>query len=71
MIETQKTDDPSFVRDKRSRAILNIDKASYTQFRAERERSLQLKKLTEEVDTLRSDVQQIKQLLKRLIKTDE
>jgi hypothetical protein len=67
MMELIKTEDPSFVRDKRSTAILNTDKASYTQFRMERERVLQMQRTAQEVATLQQDMKEIKQLLQLLI----
>ena len=67
MIEIIKTEDPSFVRDKRSTAILNIDKAGYTQFKMEREQALQAMRTTQEVAKLQRDMDEIKQLLQQLI----
>ena len=67
MMELIKTEDPSFVRDKRSTAILNTDKAGYTQFRMERERVLQMQRTAQEVATLQQDMKEIKQLLQLLI----
>lgn len=67
MMEIIKTEDPNFVRDKRSTAILNIDKAGYTQFKMERERALQAQRTAQEVATLQQDMNEIKQLLQQLI----
>ena len=66
-MEFEKTDDDRFVRDKRSTAILNKDKNGYQQFLIERERAYTQQQLAKEVDHLRSEFSEIKQLLQQLI----
>lgn len=62
-----KTEDPNYVRDERSSAIINIDKAGYQKFKLEREKAMQVQQLTQQVHSLQSDMQDIKQLLQQLI----
>ena len=62
-----KTEDPSFVRDPSSTAILNIDKVAYRRFREERERLLEIQRTIAGVQTLRGEMSQIKQLLLQLV----
>jgi hypothetical protein len=62
-----KTDDVRFVRDRRSTAILNIDSVGYKQFLKERERELQMKKMTEDFRQLQGEMTGIKELLQQLV----
>ena len=61
------TDDPHFVKDPTSKAILNIDNAGYERFKSERAFVLKQQQLEETVHTLQQDVKEFKDLLKQLI----
>lgn len=61
------TDDPNFVKDPSSKAILNIDKAGYERFKSERAFVLRQQQLEETVSDLQKDVREFKDLLKQLI----
>jgi hypothetical protein len=63
----EKTEDPRFVRDKRTGAILNNDKEGYRHFLEERRRILQTQALAQEVTTLKTELSDIKMLLQQLI----
>lgn len=62
-----KTDDKQFARDPRSSAVLNIDNAAYQHFQQERERVLQMQRVSAEVGELREELNDIKQLLVQLV----
>jgi len=59
------------VRDKETNAIINTDRSAIQRAREQKElrkqKQLQEKKLKNKVDTLESDVSEIKQLLRELI----
>lgn len=61
------TDDPNFVKDPVSKAILNIDKAGYDRFKNERAFHLRQQQLETTVNDLQKDVKEFKDLLKQLI----
>lgn len=61
------TDDPNFVKDPTSKAILNIDKAGYERFKQERAFVLRQQQLETTVNDLQKDVKEFKDLLKQLI----
>jgi len=61
------TDDPRFVKDPSSKAILNIDNAGYERFKSERAFALKQQQLEETVYDLQKDVKEFKDLLKQLI----
>lgn len=61
------TDDKQFARDPRSSAVLNIDNAAYQHFQQERERVLQMQRVSAEVGELREELNDIKQLLVQLV----
>lgn len=62
-----KTDDKQFARDPRSSAVLNIDNAAYQHFQQERDRALQMQRVSVEVGQLREELNDIKQLLVQLV----
>ncbi len=61
------TDDPNFVKDPSSKAILNIDKSGYERFKSERAYVLRQQELEETISNLQKDVGEFKDLLKQLI----
>jgi len=63
-----KTDDPRFVRDSQSRAVINIDDQGLKNYKLARDEKLKFKQLADEVGSLKDDMQEIKHLLKMLVK---
>ena len=61
------TEDVRFAKDVRSKAILNIDMASYESFKSERQRVLRQQQLEQQVSSLQQDMSDIKQLLQQLL----
>jgi hypothetical protein len=57
-------DDNSFVRDTDTNAILNIDNEALTAYKLRKNANVQLKN---DVDELKSELQEIKQLLKKML----
>lgn len=55
------------VRDSGSKAILNTDMAALLKRRKEKEVNVTLNSLKEEVNTIKNEFQEIKQLLKQLV----
>lgn len=60
-------DNPNLVRQKSSNAILNVNDKDLNKYKEERDQALQGKKLAEEQESLRRDVDEIKSLLKELL----
>jgi predicted house-cleaning noncanonical NTP pyrophosphatase (MazG superfamily) len=60
-------DYPNLVRDKQSNAILNTDRDSLNKYKEEREYQAKLKRVVEENDKLKSDVNEIKTLLYQIL----
>ena len=60
-------DHKELVRDTRSKAILNTDMAALLKRRKEKEASVTLNSLTQEVITIKNEFQEIKQLLNQLV----
>ena len=54
-------------RDERSNAILNVDNSSLDAYKASRSRDKQINTYIKDVEILKDDVQEIKQLLKALV----
>ena len=63
----QPTDDSRFAKDSRSTAILNIDRLGYEQFKREREQYFEMQRLAQEVQQVKTDMSEIKQLLQLLV----
>jgi hypothetical protein len=57
-------DDNSFVRDTDTNAILNIDNEALTAYKLRKNANVKLKN---DVDELKSELQEIKQLLKKML----
>jgi hypothetical protein len=64
-------DHPDLVRDRNSNAILNTDAEALNKYREERERLLKVKNAVNEVETLRNDVNEIKEMLQLLLKREK
>ena len=60
-------DNPNLVRQKSSNAILNVNDKDLNKYKEERDQALRGKKLAEEQESLRRDVDEIKSLLKELL----
>lgn len=60
-------DHPGLVRDAESKAILNTNDAALAKYREERDRELKKLQAVDEVQKLRNDVDEIKEMLKKLI----
>ena len=54
-------------RDEKSNAILNVDNSSLDAYKASRSRDKQINSYIKDVEILKDDVQEIKQLLKALV----
>lgn len=62
-----KTEDPCFVRDTATTALLNIDNAGFHHYMNERQRLLKMQQLQREVEGMKTDMSEIKNLLKQLV----
>jgi hypothetical protein len=60
-------DNKDLVRQKDSKAILNVNTRELDKYKKEREEKFRLQKLFEENDQLKNDVEEIKSLLRQLI----
>ena len=58
----------NLVRDSRSKAILNTDMSALLKNRRDKEVSVTLTSLTQEVNTIKNEFQEIKSLLKQIAK---
>lgn len=66
-MKLEKTDDERFVRDMHSTAVLNKDRDAYKRFLLERQQHLQQQQIAADVENLRGELSEIKQLLKQLL----
>jgi hypothetical protein len=62
-----KTEDPNFVREPNTNAVINIDTNGYRRFKEERERVIKMQQLAQDVTSLQNDIGDIKQMLQQLI----
>lgn len=60
-------DHPDLVRQKDSKAILNVDVKELNKYKQERDEKMRLKRLLAESDQMKSDIEEIKSLLRQLI----
>jgi hypothetical protein len=60
-------DNQDLVRHKQSNAILNTNLKELNKYKQEREEKMKLKKLIEQSDQMRTDIDEIKSLLRQLI----
>jgi hypothetical protein len=63
-----KTDSENFMRDQRNSALLNTDVNAFKLYRQQRESQTAVSTVQEQVDGLKQDVSDIKEMLKILIK---
>jgi predicted RNA-binding protein YlxR (DUF448 family) len=60
-------DEESLIRDQKSNAVLNTDMTSLQKYKAKREKDRQMQ---QDIDNLKSDMSEIKQLLQQLVNRD-
>ena len=60
-------DDQSLVRDDSSKAILNIDNSGLLAYKEKKRKEASLSRIIEEHDLIKSDLSEIKTLLKKLL----
>lgn len=61
-----KTDDDTYVKDGSNGAVLNTNNTAYQAFRRQRDTAKSAQRLQEEVEMLKSEMNEIKQLLKMI-----
>jgi|TARA_B100002019_G_scaffold289450_1_gene305076 hypothetical protein len=61
------TEDPKFVRDTSSMALINNDKAAYLQYKARRAQGNKVSELSTEVASLKQDMVEIKSMLVTIV----
>lgn len=62
-----KTDAENFIRDRRTAAVLNTDRDSLLIYKKERERILRADSIVEDVNSLKKEFSEIKDLLLQLV----
>ena len=62
-----KTDAENFIRDRRTAAVLNTDRDSLLVYKKERERILRADSIVEDVNSLKKEFSEIKDLLLQLV----
>lgn len=62
------TDSPQFGRDSSTMALINTDESAYYQYKAQRVKSQTVAQLSDDVTTLKRDMEQIKLMLTYLTK---
>lgn len=67
MSSFKSTEQPEYVRQSGSSAVLNIDTASFNRYKEERSRIFKIDSLANEVQTLQRDMGDIKMLLQQLV----
>ncbi len=58
---------PALLRDSRSKAILNTDLMELNKMKKERESTITIQTLTQEVNVIKNEFQEIKKLLKQIV----
>ena len=58
---------PTLLRDSRSKAILNTDSMELNKMKKEREATITIQTLTQEVNVIKNEFQEIKTLLKQIV----
>lgn len=61
-----RTNDPQYARDARG-AVLNIDNKAFEQYKKQRDESLVIKQVVQDVSDLKKDIALIKELLGTLV----
>ena len=67
MRKSVQTEDPKFVRDTSSMALINNDKAAYLQYKARRAQGNKVSELSTEVASLKQDMVEIKSMLVTIV----
>ena len=62
-----KTDEENFIRDRKTTAVLNTDIEALAAYKKERERRVRVESVVEEVESIKNDLSQIKELLSTLV----
>lgn len=62
-----KTEQPGFLRDERNSAIINTDVEAYKTYKQIRDERIKNLKLSQDVDMLKNDIGEIKDLLRALL----
>lgn len=60
-------DFPNLVRDSKSKAIINVDEASYNKYKNEKLLQNKVINITEEINDLKQSVNEIKSLLSQIL----
>tara|TARA_Y100000114_G_C11534720_1_gene219683 strand:+ start:66 stop:278 length:213 start_codon:yes stop_codon:yes gene_type:complete len=60
-------DHPTLLRDSRSKAILNTDLLKLNKVKKQRETTITIQTLTQEVNVIKNEFQEIKTLLKQIV----
>lgn len=60
-------DNPGLVRDAKSKAIINVDKNSYLEYKSRKNVNTKVINMTEDINNLKQSVDEIKLLLNKLI----
>lgn len=60
-------DHPDLVREKKSNAILNTNHSELNKYREERNHKIKMRKLIDESEQMKADIEEIKSLLKQLL----
>ena len=60
-------DHPTLLRDSRSKAILNTDLLKLNKVKKQRETTITIQTLTQEVNIIKNEFQEIKTLLKQIV----
>lgn len=63
-----KTNDPDFVRDEASGALINTNVSAYKLYKQQRSSQSYIKSLDSEVNDLRSEVDELKQIIKDILR---
>ena len=64
------TKENKIFRDVKSMALVNTDMASLNKYKEEKRRQNQMKNVIDDVENLKNDITDIKQLLQRLVEKD-
>lgn len=62
-----KTNKENFVRDTKTNAIINTDVVAFEAYKRERDRILKADALAEEVDSIKNEIYDIKNLLQQIL----
>lgn len=62
-----KTDNPSYVRDLTSTAVINTDSESFETYKQAREEKLKIRQLSNDVQNMKDELGEIKQLLLKVL----